>query len=291
MKRRLTAEQKKAERNIRAYDKALRKEFKRQGQELIKWLEETDAFARLERIQQNQYSDILENKRKNIFYEDINKVEPAELRVVGQYITGWQDKVVPGNVKEITTGFAKKAADIGGGSALKQLGVKVDFDLRNPRMLDAIDTRGEKITGGITKKTQDDFQRVMAQKFYVEGAGVPEVKKAITDMFEETYKNRARTIARTEMGRAQESASQATYVNNGVEQKRWIAFLDDVTREDHVDAHNQIRDINEPYDVGGESLMHPLDSGASPEQVINCRCVSIPEIQIPVKDEDAWTGE
>lgn len=59
--------------------------------------------------------------------------------------------------------------------------------------------------------------------------------------------------------------------------KTWMSILDKVTREAHLDAHGQEVDVHEPYTVGGEKLMQPLDTslGASLGNIVNCRCNSI----------------
>lgn len=57
-------------------------------------------------------------------------------------------------------------------------------------------------------------------------------------------------------------------------QKRWRCVHDARTRAEHGDADGQIRDIDKPYDVGGEKLMFPADSSGSGWNVYNCRCRS-----------------
>jgi hypothetical protein len=59
--------------------------------------------------------------------------------------------------------------------------------------------------------------------------------------------------------------------------KTWMAILDRVTREAHLDAHGQEVDVFKPFTVGGQLMMQPLDSslGASLGNIINCRCNSI----------------
>jgi hypothetical protein len=68
--------------------------------------------------------------------------------------------------------------------------------------------------------------------------------------------------------------------------------LDGKEREDHFDAHGQIRAIDEPYDVGGEQLMHPLDPAGSAAQVCNCRCDEVPIVTADqaFSDADVWDG-
>lgn len=57
-------------------------------------------------------------------------------------------------------------------------------------------------------------------------------------------------------------------------EKRWDAMGDDKMRDWHADADSQIVDIDEPFEVNGEHLMHPGDTslGASLNNIINCRC-------------------
>lgn len=59
--------------------------------------------------------------------------------------------------------------------------------------------------------------------------------------------------------------------------KTWISLLDSAVREAHLNAHGQEVDVNEPFTVGGQKLMQPLDTslGASLDNTIGCRCVSI----------------
>ena len=59
-------------------------------------------------------------------------------------------------------------------------------------------------------------------------------------------------------------------------QKEWIAGLDGRTRDAHVAANGQRRNMNEKFTVMGEQLNHPGDSAGSASNVINCRCASAP---------------
>ena len=62
----------------------------------------------------------------------------------------------------------------------------------------------------------------------------------------------------------------------GYLQKEWIAGLDGRTRDAHVAANGQRRNMNEKFTVMGEQLNHPGDSAGSASNVINCRCASAP---------------
>lgn len=44
----------------------------------------------------------------------------------------------------------------------------------------------------------------------------------------------------------------------------------------HVEADGQVVDVEQPFIVAGEELMFPRDPSGSPENTINCRCISLP---------------
>jgi hypothetical protein len=102
------------------------------------------------------------------------------------------------------------------------------------------------------------------------------------------------TIATTETQGAAEHAKQSEIemldrhdaiiagvsIRDATKQKVWIAILDNVTRDAHAIADGQTVAFNEPYTVMGEQLMYPRDTslGASADNIINCRCDSVPVI-------------
>jgi len=95
---------------------------------------------------------------------------------------------------------------------------------------------------------------------------------------------RSETITRNEGNRVLEAASQArkkkaSKVVTGLK-KQWKHSFFGIKepRPSHVMAHDQIRDVDEPFDVGGEELMQPLDPAGSAENTINCHCYSVPYI-------------
>jgi hypothetical protein len=91
---------------------------------------------------------------------------------------------------------------------------------------------------------------------------------------------RAEMITRQECGRILEEASQARMeaaatVVPGLK-KQWKHGESRIPRVTHLAAVDQIRDVNEPFDVGGEALMYPRDISGSPGNTINCSCYKVP---------------
>jgi SPP1 gp7 family putative phage head morphogenesis protein len=89
---------------------------------------------------------------------------------------------------------------------------------------------------------------------------------------------RSKIIARTEGHRIHEQSSQDAAVaakEQGADLvKQWDATLDGDTRPNHRQLDGQIRELDEPFEVGGYRPMHPGDFGTASEDC-NCRCVSL----------------
>lgn len=87
---------------------------------------------------------------------------------------------------------------------------------------------------------------------------------------------RSRTIAATEITVAYETGRDMTFKAAGVEWTQWLhSGLSDHARPAHQAAHEQIREMGEPFDIGGVPLLFPGDPAAPADEVINCRCVRI----------------
>jgi uncharacterized protein with gpF-like domain len=118
------------------------------------------------------------------------------------------------------------------------------------------------------------------------------IDKAVTQMQNRALRYRGETIARNESLNALRAGQHAS-IEQAVELgevesqdvlKFWDASGDSRTREDHVEMEQKYADgipIDEPFVFpDGTEAMFPGDSslGASPEQVIQCRCQERTEI-------------
>ncbi len=102
---------------------------------------------------------------------------------------------------------------------------------------------------------------------------------------------RAEAIVRTEVNRVFSTAQQSrleqgarTLAGTREEiRKYWLSAEDERVRPAHAKAAERYDrehaiPVSEPFLVGGEELMHPLDPRGSARNVINCRCVSVPVV-------------
>lgn len=100
------------------------------------------------------------------------------------------------------------------------LGVEAAFDLTDPAVSAALKLAGNRIKL-ISETTKDDLRKllVLANE---QGWSVDELARGrdgtpgVRDLITEAYKGRARTIARTELGTAQQKAAVARYASAGV---------------------------------------------------------------------------
>ena len=128
--------------------------------------------------------------------------------------------------------------------------------------------------------------REIVQQAADNGVPVPEtaavIRGELLNAGAAMWTNRAETIARTELRRAQMGGlhnAYSTYAEDqGIELiKQWLDSDDTRVRPAHVDTDGQRRRIDLPFAVGVDGgpkfpAMYPLDPGLPANLSINCRC-------------------
>ena len=132
----------------------------------------------------------------------------------------------------------------------------------------------------------------------VQGESIPDIAKRIERVTGEScYKSAVRN-ARTAYTGAQnagriEGLHQAQDLGIKVK-KKWMATLDDRTRDAHADLDGQVREIDEPFDSELGPIDYPGDPTAEPGNVYNCRCTLVyvyPDYPSSMERRSAETGE
>lgn len=102
----------------------------------------------------------------------------------------------------------------------------------------------------------------------------------------------AKRIARTEGHRirchAQYDAQQESKSKGADVVKQWDATLDGNTRPNHQRLDGQIREVEEPFEVGGLTAMYPGDFG-KPAEDCNCRCSSLSRARWALDEDELRT--
>lgn len=124
-----------------------------------------------------------------------------------------------------------------------------------------------------------------------QGASYSNISKKIAMNSEADLKKSYR-IARTEGGRVQTEAKFEAMTRakaNGADVvKQWDSTMDSRTRLTHAMLDGQIRELEEPFEVGGKQAMYPHDFGIASEDV-NCRCALLERARWAVEDEKDFT--
>lgn len=128
-----------------------------------------------------------------------------------------------------------------------------------------------------SKKRAIAIIRRITEQAINEGLGIKETMALLEQQIPIEWRAerfRAATIARTEVLTAANEGSYRGAIATGLQLKKvWLTRLDGRERDSHRAANGQERELNQPYDIGGEYLMRPGDINADGSQVINCRCV------------------
>lgn len=121
------------------------------------------------------------------------------------------------------------------------------------------------------KWNQQHIQSAITQGI-LQGKSIPEIAKnlqSVTGMDERAALRNART-AMTGAQNAGRLDSMKRAAARGVAVKKgWLATLDHVTRDSHVDLDGEVQELDKTFSNG---LMYPADGTGAPEEVYNCRC-------------------
>lgn len=102
----------------------------------------------------------------------------------------------------------------------------------------------------------------------------------VAAILQDGSRGRALTIVRTEVGRAYSTASQERKILAAERlpglKKQWRRSAKRHSRVTHDAADGQVVGVNEPFKVGGTSIMYPRDPKAPAKHTINCGCMSLP---------------
>lgn len=128
-------------------------------------------------------------------------------------------------LEELMQRFYGEAGQLAFSDASSVLGVTIDWSLANPNVQRVVDQLGREIKG-ISETTRQDVARIISDSLD-EGMTLDEIAGKLQGQFEETYRGRALTIARTESMRSYSTASVLGYQESGVVEE--VEFSDSPT--------------------------------------------------------------
>lgn len=125
-----------------------------------------------------------------------------------------------------------------------------------------------------TRRVDDDEIRAKAERFGQE-VGLSTFQHQGEEYM--TSADRAINMAATESNAIMCYGELADAIKQGMTMKTWRTIIDGRERDWHHEVNGTTIPITEPFEVGGELLMYPLDDslGASADNIANCRCCAI----------------
>lgn len=171
-------------------------------------------------------------------------------------------------------GIAQAESEVAGltGETLKDAVRRVRLD---PAVRQSLALSSEKVSSvnAVSKK------RIASQlrQGLEAGEGLPELSDRIAGVLDTSHA-RANLIARTQVSGAVSSGRFAGMKDAGVRSKGWLTARDNQVRNDHKQAGIDYADgipIDQPFQVGTETLRYPGDPAGSAAQIANCRCMMI----------------
>lgn len=138
----------------------------------------------------------------------------------------------------------------------------------------------------LKKSVRDEITRGISASLSYE-----EIARNLTEYSTVALSN-ANRIVRTEAHRIQQASADdarlAAKAKGADVVKQWDASLDGATRPLHRELDGQIRETNEPFEVGGKKVMYPGKFG-TPDQDCNCRCVALTRARWALDEEELET--
>lgn len=146
----------------------------------------------------------------------------------------------------------------------------------------------KKILYSGTKIAETTMQEVMdlLEEAEIGQMTVEEFARSIRPALEDKSPWRARRIAMTEAAKIENFGELEGYKQTEfVTDKGWICSFVEFSREAHMEADGTYSanpiPLDDPFVVGGEQMMEPLDDslGATAGNIINCKCTMFPQVR------------
>jgi len=249
---------------------------------------QTSTFERTRQRMQKRFKSQLVRVLNFAKHETLRKAHRylhSHRAIVGQDQPEDQPQQHPGTVKiafnldelrqdlgTLLSGEAPLALDTAAGDTLTTVGYRDPWKLPAQATLDFISRRRNLLSN----VPDEIFQRIkdVISEGLNAGDSISQLSDRITQAFDEIEQGRAEVIAENETAAAYSFASNQAARAAGIQYKKWLHGNSKVPRPDHLAIDGLVVPFDEPYPVGNPPLMYPHDENGSPDDVINCSCIS-----------------
>lgn len=270
LRQRLSAEYKKAEKELQKELDEYFKRFQKQDKEKAKLVSQG-------KLDQSEY--IKWRRDKMLYKETLSQ----KVDVMSQHLLN-ADKQARGIIRKETFGVYADQYNFGVYQVEKGLHIDTSFTLFDQKTVERMADKNPKLLpertapdGKILKYSRRKVNTAITQGV-LQGESIDDVAKRLTKVvgMEERY---ALTNARTAMTGAQNAGRLDSYIamkRMGIKlRKQWMATLDERTRTSHQEMDGEIVDIEDKF---SNELEYPGDPEGDPREVYNCRCTMIADL-------------
>ena len=229
--------------------------------------------------------------RSKIYQKNFQKQLQSQINGILKDLNSGQYKSIDEYLKKCyETGYIGTMYDIAG------QGIPIITPIDQKKVITAMKTNS-KISSGLYTKLGEDVQHLQKRIANNISRGI-----ATSDSYENIARNisnasnvglnNAMRIARTEGHRIHSNSAhdaQLAAKDAGADiVKQWDSTMDGKTRTTHRLLDGQIREVEEPFEMGGMKAMYPSDFGR-PEEDINCRCALLQRATWALDDDELET--
>ena len=267
VRQRLSAEYKKAEKELQKELNEYFKRFQKQDKEKAKLVSQG-------RLDQSEY--IKWRKNKMLYKETLSQ----KVDVMSQHLLN-VNKQARDIIRKEMFGVYADQYNFGKYEVEKGLKVNTSFTLFDQKTVERMAEKNPKLLperkapdGKILKYSRRKVNTAITQGV-LKGDSIDKIARRLTDVvgIEEGY---ARLNARTAMTGAQNAGRLDSYFDSkslGINiKKQWMATLDERTRTSHQAMDGEVVDIEDKF---SNELEYPADPEGDPAEVYNCRCTMI----------------
>lgn len=236
-----------------------------------------------ERVKYLQSDEALESKIRQLNYQ----------RALETQITGVLDVLKTDNIITINK-YLNEAYNngfVGSLYCMQKEDIPLAYGIDEKKVLTSISKKIENMTFADREETNmDDFKKKIKAEItrgIANGSKYSEIVRNLDNTTKEGV-NSSYRICRTEMGRISQEAKYDSMVKakeNGADiVKQWDSTMDGKTREAHSKLDGQVKEIDEPFEIGDMKAMYPCGFGIAAMD-INCRCVVLERARWAVEPE------
>lgn len=238
------------------------------------------------------FSDALEPLRRDLVTAlEEGAIDPSSLssieleveRRVGNYTN---------DIQIVYREGTKNGAEAGRALAGRRYNLDIDFQIVPESVLRIFEEWSNRIVEEEVLETITDESIQFIRTAQEEGLSIPDIAEAVNeDLFNGRLQDHvAERNARTATISSSNAGGHSAYQDaSGVVGEEWLATDDNRTRDSHEDADGQVTAIDTPFKVGGHECRFPADPTLPKEELINCRCTSVPIFRDQLSDSEFAT--